>query len=355
MQVFKTAEQVKKDILLAIPQKYAKTEGNLAHDIPSSVAIEIGNLYKVAKGMFDLINVENLEDEELDRFIEQRKGLKRKRATFAIGVLNVTGVGTINTGSLFETETGLQFRATETKTINGTGTIKIACLKSGTIGNVGAESIIYMPVTITGITAVTNLEATYDGFEAETNEAYRARYYEALQTPPTSGNKFHYLVWAKEVTGVGGAKVFPLWAGDNTVKVVIINADMQPASSEIINATQTYIDPESNGRGEGQAPIGAYCTVVSADPLSIDIEVDVTEIDGYTLEEVTANITANIVDYLKNEVAFKQNYVSYAKIGSIIFNTEGVKDYTMLLVNGGNVNIDIEDTEVAVIGTVIID
>jgi len=349
----KTAEEIKADILGGISDDYAKTEGNITHDIPASVSIVLEGLYGLVGTLYNKIDVDQLTGDELTRFVKQRKGTIRKLKTYAIGEITATGNGTIDAGDLFETETGIQFEATETKVISGSGAVKVRCLSGGTVGVVGANTIKFIPVTIAGITTVTNAQPTYDGFDDETDDSLRTRYYEALQIPPTSGNIYHYLKWAKEVNGVGGAKVFPLWEGDNTVKVVIINADMIPASSEIVEAVQAYIDPEISGKGEGQAPIGAYCTVTSAAALFINIECDVEPVEGYTIEEVTQNISVKIVDYLKS-IAFKQNYVSYAKIGSLIFETEGVKDYTALLVNLGNVNIDIDDQEVAVIGTITI-
>lgn len=351
--VIKTAEQIKNDLLGAISNDYEKSEGNVTYDIPASVAIELETLYQNVKLCFDSINVDNLTGSELTRFVKQRKGVYRKEATHAIGNLTVTGQGTISKGDLFETATGLQFEATETKAITTTGTISIKCVTAGSVGNVGANSIIFIPVTITGIIAVTNSNPTYDGFDDETDESLRQRYYEALRIPATSGNKYHYLKWAKEVQGVGNAKVFPLWNGANSVKICIINSDMLPASTEIVNATQQYIDPNSTGRGEGQAPIGAYCTVTSATPLNLILSVDVVEREGYTLEIVKENIKQSVTAYLK-EIAFNQDYVSFAKVGSIIFNTEGVRDYTTLTINGKTTNIDIPTESVAVLENVIV-
>jgi len=44
--------------------------------------------------------------------------------------------------------------------------------------------------------------------------------------------------------------------------------------------------------------------------------------------------------------------LSYAKLGSIILSSEGVKDYSSLLVNSGSTNITIKDDEIAILGTV---
>ncbi len=350
----KTADEIKKDILSDISDDYEKSEGNLTNDIPSAVAFALEKIYDIALGLFKNIDVDNLFGDELTKYVKQRKGIIRKLASFSKGSVSVIGNGIIERGDLFETKTALQYKAIEQVEILGSGTVSVECLTPGSIGNVGANSITLIPITIAGITSVTNIISTQDGFEEEDDDALRERYYDEVEAPATSGNRFHYIKWAKSVTGVGRAKVFSLWNGDNTVQVVIIDADMQPPSAEIISECQNYIDPDANGRGEGKAPIGAYCTVTGASGLNINIEVDVTEEDGFTLSEVEVNIRATISDYLK-EIAFNQNYVSYAKIGSLIFETRGVRDYTMLYVNGAhNQNISVGDEEVAVVGVITI-
>lgn len=352
----KTQDQLNTDMLANITDDYEKSTGFLTGDLVKTNAIELAKIYIAIQELVDKIDVDKLSGDELTKYVKQRKGIVRKEATKAKAILTITGTATINTGDLFSTSNNIQFASIETKTITESGTVEVECTQAGSIGMVGANSIILMPITIAGVTSVTNLASSYDGFEAEDDDSLRNRYYEALQTPATSGNIYHYLKWAKEINGVGNAKVFSLWNGDNTVKVLIINADMQPASQTLIDEVQEYIDPKGEGdsmwgTGAGQAPIGAYTTVATATPNSINISVTVTLVDGYTLGTVQTNITNAIVAYLK-EIAFYYNYVSYAKIGSIIFNTEGVADYTNLLVNGVATNVNLGDEEVAVIGTV---
>jgi uncharacterized phage protein gp47/JayE len=181
----------------------------------------------------------------------------------------------------------------------------------------------------------------------------RQRYYAALQKPATSGNIYHYEQWATECAGVKAAKVFPLWNGANTVKVIIIDDEGEPASAELVAAVQAYIDPGISGNGSGAAPIGAYCTVAAADGVALTIAVTVQIVVGYTQEEVEENITAQIRAYL-NEIAFQQDYVSYGKIAACIIDAEGVEDYSNLTMNDGMENITLSETEVATLGTVTI-
>ena len=156
--------------------------------------------------------------------------------------------------------------ATETVAVADVATVKVQAVKAGKTGNVGAKSIILMPKTIQGIKSVNNIKATYDGFDAETDASLLERYLIAVRTPATSGNVYHYKQWAREVEGVGDTRIFPLWNGANTVKVVIIDDNQQPASLELVKKVQDHIDPmgEDNatwGAGYGEALIGAYSTV----------------------------------------------------------------------------------------------
>lgn len=347
----KTTDEIHGDMLDGIDTSYQKSVGFPTYDLTRAFAIALQPFYSLLEYVAEKLDVTTLTNDELTRYVKQRKGVIRKEAAYAEGVLTVYGNRTVNEGDLFETEGGIQFEASETVIIAESGSVNITAITAGTSGNVVAGAITKIPKTLQGITSCTNEDETTGGYEEETDEALLERYLEAVQKPATSGNKYHYIQWAKEISGVGDAKVFPLWNGDNTVKVVIINDEKQPADSELVADVQDYIDPDSSGTGEGEAPIGAYCTVVSATALNIDVSVTVTLVDGYDIATVTENITDNIDNYLKS-VAFEQNYVSYGKIANAINDSEGVLDYSNLLVNSGTANISVEDTEVGVTGVV---
>jgi uncharacterized phage protein gp47/JayE len=123
------------------------------------------------------------------------------------------------------------------------------------------------------------------------------------------------------------------------------------ASNELIADVQEYIDPDSEGLGVGIAPIGAFCTVVSAIAKAINVSVTIDVDPNYTVEQVEDDIETALTNYLRT-IAFVQDYVSYARIGNVILDVDGVLDYTSLTVNGDTVNIDVLDTEVAILGGV---
>lgn len=352
----KNQAQVLEKILSNISEEYLKMPGTFTYDFSNAVAILAQEYELEIEEIWNYFNIDNLTGEILEQRTQQLKGISRKAGTRAVGELTVTGNGTINIGDLFETVNAVQFRATETKKITDVGTVKIEAVLTGDIGNVGAKSITLMPVTIQGIKTVTNNKATYDGFEEESDTSLKERYYIAVRTPATSGNMYHYKQWSREVVGVGDSKVFPLWNGRNTVKVVIIDSNRQPASSELVKKVQEYIDPMGEddttwGAGYGTAPIGAYCTVISAQAKNIDIEVRIVKETGAELETVKEIISNNVTEFLKT-IAFQKDYVSYSLIANTILESAGVAEWVELKVNNGTNNVDVGVEEVAVLNTV---
>lgn len=403
IEIEKTPEEMASEILTEVPSKYQKSVGFWCWDYALAIAKGgLNAIYDKLKYICTMGDINNFEYDDLVNFVYQRRGIVANVATYATGSLTATGNGTITTGDLFQTESGLKFEASETKTISGSGTFAIRCVEAGAVGNVPVNSIIVIPVSIAGISSVTNANATTGGYDKETKESIIERYLEDLRQPITSNNKYHYKKWAKEVAGVGDAKIKPLWDGDNTVKVVIINSENNVANSTLVNAVQKYIDPfgfqvtngtltgyvqnYSNeyvstgetiysdfdlktvlatadagtwtynstkkygwGHGNGEADIGAYVTVASADAKNINVSVEIILKTGADIDEVKANIAEQINEYLQSTV-FADSYVSYAKLGSYILRADGVLDYdeSSFTINGAKDNVALIDSDASV-------
>lgn len=338
-------------MLAAVPGCYQKTVGFPTYDILAAAGIRMAATEELLEETKRKLDPANLSGAELDAYIYPRTGQTRNAATKAIGVLAVTGTGTVTAGDLFESGGGIQFEATETVTISESGTVPIRCTQAGSAGNLPAGSVTMMPVQIAGIVSVSNPDTTHDGYDEETDDAYYNRFLARIQTPPTSGNVYHYLSWALEVSGVGAAQVYPLGHGDNTVDVVLVDTNGQPASDTLVKAVQDHIDPDSQGLGKGEAPIGAYCYVSAATGVSLALVLTVTAMPGAVQSEVTQAIQDAVAAYLTG-IAFKRDYVSYAQIAATILAAPGVQDFANLTVNGGTANVAIADREVAVLGEV---
>lgn len=341
-------ETIQTRLLASVSDEYDKSEGSFFYDAEMPVAIELEKAYVEQEDILNRGFADTATGAYLDKIVVEQ-GLTRKQATKAAGQVIITGaVGAlIKIGDKVASD-NVNYIFLENKTIDATGqsVVNVECEIAGSIGNVPIGAIKYFPVTVEGLHTVTNTNSFTNGYGTETDENLRQRYYGKVRTPATSGNKYHYLNWAKEVTGVGDAKVFPLWNGNGTVKVVIINANKRAADSSLINAVSTHI--------EDNRPIGATVSVISATEKAININVTlVIDTKNYTVDVVKTAIEANLEEYFRS-IAFINNYVSYAYIGNLIFNTNGVIDYSNLVINGGTTNITIADEEIPVLGGVTI-
>jgi uncharacterized phage protein gp47/JayE len=340
-----TQEEILSRLLSNISSEFDKSVGSFFYDTQKPLAIELESIYEKLEEI--LLNgfAATAKGEYLDNKVAEQ-GLIRKPATYATGSVTVMGTrgAVISKGDKVASDT-LVFTVLETKYIEGSGTIivSVECDTPGKIGNVPIGAINKFPVTISGLVSVTNETAATGGYDAETDDDLRQRYFEKVSAPVSSGNKYHYINWAKEVVGVGDIKVIPLWGGPGTVKVIIINSNGGIADTSLINEVTDKI--------EENRPIGASVTVESAVPIEINVSTTLTLQDNVTLEEVTPKIEVLIETYLKR-TAFTQDYISYAHIGGAILSVDGVLDYTDLMVNGGTQNISIAENEVAVLGEV---
>lgn len=275
----------------------------------------------------------------------EEHGIIRREATNSSVILTITGQAgiTVPEGSLFSTNDGKNFLSIESKKIedNGTVDIKAQSQDAGENYNVDAETITKIPVSIYGISAVTNKNPAYDGFDEEDDETLLQRLLFKVRQPATSGNPYHYVVLASEVSGVGGVKVVRLWNGPGSVKVIITDVNNGIASEDLIEKVKNHI--------EEQRIIGATVTVVSLEPVKIDIQLKVTS--GTAIIEGIKNA---VNDYFKKNI-FNATYVSYAMIGSIILNnsaTTGVLDYTDLKINSNTENVPLADEQIPMVNEV---
>lgn len=219
-------------------------------------------------------------------------------------------------------------------------------IEPGKDGNVSSRAFTVLNNPPIGIEYVRNDEEFKNGTDEEDDESYRERILYKTRRPGTSGNPSHYEQWALEVPGVGSAKAFRTWNGKNTVKVVICDSNMRAASQELVKETFDYI--------ETQRPVGAIPTIVSAQEKLINIAAKVTLANGYTIQEISSRFKEKIIEYFKS-IAFKDSYASYAKVGSMLLDTEGVGDYTELKLNGEVSNILLGDEEIPVLGELMLE
>jgi uncharacterized phage protein gp47/JayE len=141
---------------------------------------------------------------------------------------------------------------------SGVGTGAATATASGTVGNVPANTIRFTASAVPHLTSATNPSgASIPGTDDEAWETFRQRIKLAAAADPGMANVDAY-------AGVGWVNVEPLWNGEGTVRVVILDALRQPASGDLIDLVQTVLDPTQDGSGYGLGDIAHVVTVATA-------------------------------------------------------------------------------------------
>jgi uncharacterized phage protein gp47/JayE len=328
-----TFDSIMEDMLDRVGNDVDKREGSMIYDALAPVAYHLAEIYYNLDSFVDLVSGDTAIGEFLDR-ITADQGLTRKESTYAVRQIVTSGAVAIGTRWGLNDTT---YTITELLSVN---TYSATCEQIGSIGNTYAGALENID-NVSGITASLT-DVITSGEDAETDDALRARFFDKVRSSGTSGNKHDYRNWALEVPGCGDAKVYPLWDGEGTVKVLVVDENMGidfTLPSKVYNYIETV------------RPIGAIVTVDNPSSLEINITAAINLDGTKTIEDVETAFIASITAYLR-ETVFEVYNVSYAKIGSILLSTAGVEDYSNLLVNGVTSNIVISDTQMPISGTV---
>lgn len=342
-----TEDAIHERILSEITDDLDKRQGSISWDMTRPSALEIAQAYSQLEL---ILTFGFLGDDTPSNLVDLRvseQGIYRRQAVKATGKANFAGSDglLIPAGTRVATDdsTPKYFITTESKVVkDGIATAHIEAEQGGVSGNVGARRITTVLGDLAGVLSVANLEDLVGGTDKETDESLIARYIEKLRNPITSGNIHHYKQWATEVSGIGDAKVFPLWNGPGTVKVVIVDSTMRPASEDAVATTLKHI--------EDKRPVGAKVTVISAEGKALTVNAKITTASGIILQDIKEAFIEAVERYLKS-ITFKQDYISTARVGALLLEVDGVLDYSGLTVNGGVGNISLLNEEVPYLST----
>ena len=360
----KTTDNLQTELLSNVSDDYDKTIGYPMYDSLKAVAIEIANIYtELSATRASIESPDNLSGADREKFVVQRTGQTKKIGAFASTNLHVNGTGVVKAGDKVETKAGIQYACTADTVINGTGIAPIQATEIGTYGNTPANTITQIPVTIPGITSITNPNSVINGVDNESDDSLRERYYTYLRNPITSNNENAFINWAESAKN----KAFGCWQGKNSVLVIICNGNMQVADATLVQTVQNAIDPkgiqDSDGNwstwglGKGLASGGSFATIQSAAAKNINITANVVLATNYTLDQVKTSFSNSVTNYLKT-IALQDDVptVSYGKIVNLLYETEGISDYSNAQINGGTANIPLSLIsslcEIPVLGTV---
>lgn len=246
-------------------------------------------------------------------------------------------------------ESAKEYKTTENVSIkNGAAVVHVEAVDPGVIGNTAARSIV---VAENGyhLDNVINPGMITGGTDAEDDELLRERILNRIGLAPLSGAKRDYARWAKEVDGVGDVIVQPLWAGPQTTRVLVTDTNNEVANEDLIRRVKEYIDPaEKEGQGDGQAPIGAIVTVDTIKLVPVKIAAHIYFQRDADPELTIERITRNINNSWRTAPVIRK-----AEVGAAIIATDGVLDYRDLTLNDQSANIELSESQRAVVSEVV--
>lgn len=333
-------ETIQGRILSQINDRYDKSEGSFFYDSTKPVAIELENLYRELDQVNDDVSLDKAKGDKLTELAYQN-GTFRKKATRAIrkGVFNTE----VPIGSRFGADDTSYIVMEKIKDFE----YKLQCEQLGKIGNFYKGKIDAFEY-VQGLESSELTDVITEGVEEESDQQLRERHKRRILEGEQDGNVAQYRNWAERFSEIGAVKVFPLWNGGNTVKLSITNRLYQVADSTLVDSFQEYLDPGSEGLGNGKAPIGSKVTVTGGVRKDIDITGNIELIEGYSEPEGVAEMVSK---YLSS-IAYVKDSVNYIRIGSSILDTPSIAGLSELRVNGGIEDIVLEGEDIPILNSI---
>ena len=316
-------------------------EGSVSFNLLAPLAEELAKAYI---SMGDILNLAFIED-TFGEYLEKRVnefGIYRKDGEKATGAIKVTGIDDtfIGNGTIV-TSNGLEYIVLNDIVLPDEDTLYVEAMDIGYKYNLPAGSTFELAEPIFGIETLVNEIAFENGVDIETDEELRERFKYIIKNPRTSGNVNDYKSWALECDGVGRVKVYPLWNGNGTVKVLIIGNDNLPCSTDTINEVKAHIEEER--------PIGATVTVETPELLELTFDIKIKLDSAYSLDSANEEIENSLKKYIEN---LEDEDVIYFKSLSIVGELECVDDITEFKINNKQQNITIGDYYIPIIKTI---
>ena len=347
-----TFDGILNKMLARVPNSIDKREGSIIYDALAPTAVELQNMYIQSDYILNETFADTANRENLIRRAAER-GITVQPATNTIVKAEFTPSSLeIPIGSRFSLDE-LNYSVTEKIS---DGIYKLQCEEAGADANFQLGQIIPIDY-INGLQYAKITSILIPGEGEESTESLRKRYFANLENQAFGGNITDYKQKVNSLPGVGGVKVYPVWNGGGTVKLVIIDSDFQKPSDELISTTQTAIDPLQNqGQGLGIAPIGHVVTVAGVNEQILNIASEFTLQSGYVWADVESNIKATIKNYftaLNSDWADSENLiVRISQLETRLLNVDGILDIANTKINNATANFVLDCDSIAILGEV---
>lgn len=342
-----------KEMLVAAGEGVDKRQGSFVYDNCAVAAYEIARFEAEFEQRAKRATMVTAQGSDLDDKAWEH-GLTRHGAVCNVRKASFEGA-VVQEGSRFFTEDGVYFKAAKRD-----GAVVVVAEEPGERANRVLPGTPLVPVaTLMGLKSAVLGDNIVPGVAQEGDEPFRARLQKKVSSPPENGNRDHYRAWCESVEGVGVARIDSLWKGPNTVRSVLVGTDGKPATAQVVAEVQEYVDPGGTGLGEGVANIGAYFTAVAAKerPLVVSFTAQLagTANEEEVREECYGKMEAYFKDLALTTEEKNSAIVRASTIANIIYQVDGILDYSNVKINDQENNVEIPFTETPVLSEVILD
>lgn len=336
----RTYDNLMDEMLSQVDDTIDTREGSIIFETLSPIALELAQYY----ADLDLALSECFADTASYYYLIKRsaeRGVNMIEGTASVLKMLVSPTdATVEVGAQFIIG-DLTYSVTENL---GSGYYNLTCDTPGTAGNNTADAVI-PDEDIEGLESCTITEIVAPGTEDESEESLRERYFDSFINAQFGGNQADYKARAKEYSSVYACKVYPVWNGGGTVKLMILGENYRAVTETVIDAIQEAFDPTQDGTGTGIAPIGHVVTVVTASELEINLNLTIIYDTGVTWSDIEADFTTAFENYLlslREDWEDEDNLiVRMSSIEQILLSLSGVDDVTSVEINGSVANLTV--------------
>nr|DAS72949.1 MAG TPA: Baseplate J like protein [Caudoviricetes sp.] len=359
-------------MLDAVPDNIDKREGSIIYDALAPAALVMGQQSLDMANVIKETYIKTASGEFLDyRAIEH--GTSRYPATQTEAKAKVLNdnkepLDNVQIGDKFASIGDSPIFYVVTK-INDDLTVELTAEVKGSSANSYIGQI--LPVTPNDLLSWAEItEITAPARDVESDDHLRARLLSSQSWIAYGGNVADYLDMTSKIDEVGAAQIYPTWNGGGTVKVVILNNNLMPASASLVQKVKNVLDPEDKqAEGYGLAPIDHAVTVTAPEKLIVNVDISVKLDDTKATRYVKDSITKAVEGYFQSlrkdwaDINQKlgrgyQETIYRSKILSQVMLTEGVVNAKLPSLNGMDADIDLVFTnsksQLPVVGTVTI-
>lgn len=345
----RTLDVIMDEMLDTVDETIDTRQGSIIYDAVAPAAMENAQMYVD----MDILLNETFADTASYYYLIKRaaeRGIFVREGTPAVLKAQVEPA---DIEILIDTEFNIgELNYTITENLGG-GYYSLTCKEPGVEGNNAVDDVIPME-DVEGLETITTVGVITAGTDDEDLEHLRERYFDSFEEVSFGGNKAEYREKANELENVYACKVYPVWNGGGTVKLVILGADYRKAADTVVNELQKAIDPTQDGTGVGIAPIGHIVTVDTVAEQLVNISCTIDYMTGYGWNDIKDTFATAVNDYfLELRKAWEDSaglVIRTGRIEGTLLDIPGVDDITEVRFNGTAGNYSVPEDKVPIVG-----